>query len=178
MHTYTVKNNILFFWGGPFSQWSKKSKFKIHNSDWRNIFEHCEFAHSIEFASTEQAMMFGKAIVFSDLETAEKILKTDDPKEQKALGRLVKNFNDAEWDKVKFRLVTMINTAKFAQSESLRKFLLDTGHNIICEASPVDKIWGIGLSEDNPLAWDTNTWKGENLLGRALMQVRENLRNP
>jgi ribA/ribD-fused uncharacterized protein len=94
----------------------------------------------------------------------------------KDLGRQVKGFVEADWDRAKRRIVTEGNLAKFAQNGRLRDFLLSTGDRILVEASPVDQIWGIGLAADDEKARNPLEWRGDNLLGFALMDVRDDLR--
>ena len=103
------------------------------------------------------------------------ILKASDPQTAKELGRAVKNFDDRIWKANRRRLVTEGNIAKFEQNEKLKSFLLSTCGIVLVEASPVDSIWGIGLIADDERAKDPMMWQGENLLGFALMDVREKL---
>jgi ribA/ribD-fused uncharacterized protein len=91
------------------------------------------------------------------------------------LGRNIKNFEQTAWDKVKFDIVVTGNFHKFSQNESFKNFLLATQHQILVEASPYDTVWGIGLKETEAAALNPNTWQGENLLGFALMTVRDKL---
>ena len=115
--------------------------------------------------------------VFKDEDTKKLIENTPNPKEVKKLGRLVKNYNDLIWDKVRLSNMVYVNYLKFSQNEDLKKELLDTGDKIMVEASPYDRIWGVGLDENNPLILDKANWNGLNLLGDALMEVRNKLRN-
>ena len=121
-------------------------------------------------------MMLGKARLFQDKVAAEKILASDDPRKIKKLGRSVQNFDDKLWDSVKYPLVLTGNYNKFVQNPQLRNFLLSTGKSILVEASPYDRVWGIGLSADDPRAKDPRQWLGRNLLGFALMEVRDEIR--
>ena len=113
-----------------------------------------------------------KALLFGDKETAKKIMKTQLPGEQKSLGRSVKNFDRNIWDQHCMSIVIKGNYAKFSQDGVLKKQLLHTGNRIIVEASPYDKIWGIGMLENDPGIEDPTNWKGLNLLGNAIMTVR------
>ena len=106
----------------------------------------------------------------------EKILAAEKPAIAKALGREVKNFNAAVWADTSYKIVVEGNRHKFAQNESLKSFLLHTDNKIIVEASPPDAIWGIGLAQDSEEAQNPFTWKGTNLLGFALMEVRDILK--
>lgn len=124
----------------------------------------------------EQYMMAGKAELFSDQEIREQILKCSDPKQIKALGRKVRRFDQKVWDKFKYAIVLNGNWCKFSQNRNLREFLLSTGDSVLAEASPYDNIWGIRLSANSLEAQDPMKWRGQNLLGFALMEVRDELR--
>ena len=145
----------------PFSQWYS-----------------CEFSiNGIVFNTAEQYMMFSKAMLFNNDLIAEKILKTDDPRQQKELGRQVINFNIETWNKNAFNIVYRGNFAKFLQNENLKKFLLDTRDKSLVEASSSDIIWGIGLSEIDNKRFDRALWNGTNWLGEVLICVREDIKN-
>ncbi len=130
-----------------------------------------------EYICTEQYMMAEKARLFGDTTAHEAIMHSDQAKEIKALGRQVQGFTDALWNENKYRIVLEGNIAKFSQNEPLRAFLLGTDDAIIAEASPYDGIWGIRLAQTDPRAQDPRTWRGENLLGFALMETRDILRD-
>lgn len=150
-----------FFWGPnfPYSQ-----------------FYACEFTiDDITFNCTEQYMMYNKAMLFEDEEVAEMVLKENDPRQHKKLGRKVKNFDQKTWDANCSAIVERGNKAKFSQNEELKATILETHPKTIVETSPHDKIWGIGLHKNDPLAWDRSTWKGLNLLGQALTKIRDEL---
>lgn len=132
---------------------------------------------SIKFSSMEQYMMYKKAIVFNDNKIAKAILETTDVSKIKALGRQVSNFNDKYWNGVRQIIVYKGLLEKFSQNEDLKKRLLNTGNDILAECAVQDKIWGIGLSMKDVNRWDMEKWRGENLLGFALMMVREELRS-
>ncbi len=117
-------------------------------------------------------MMAEKARMFNDRDTREKIMQAATPGEAKSLGRQVRGFREEQWGAERFSLVVRGNAAKFDQNEPLRRFLCSTGTAILVEASPVDRIWGIGLAQDDPAATEPRQWLGENLLGFALMRVR------
>lgn len=137
----------------------------------------CRFEiDQIEYCCTEQFMMAQKACLFGDQTVYEKIMASTQPKEIKALGREIWAFEQKKWDEHKYRIVLKGNVAKFSQNERLREFLLGTGEAVLAEASPYDHIWGICLSADDPLAKEPKDWKGENLLGFALMETRDILR--
>lgn len=122
-------------------------------------------------------MMAKKAELFGDKEMAVKIVAAKSPAEAKDLGRQVKNFNEAIWNEKRFEIVVEGNFHKFNQNEDLKAFLLDTKKRVLVEASPVDKIWGIGLTAESDKAENPLLWNGLNLLGFALMEVRDQLRD-
>lgn len=146
-------------------------------SNWPSQWFICDFVlDGISYNCCEKRMMHQKAILFGDLETAELILKEDDPKEHKKFGRLVKNFCPEEWNAVADDVVFNANLAKFSQNEDLKKLLLDTGDKIIVECAPYDAIWGNGLNITETLQTKEIDWKGTNRLGKAIMRVREALK--
>ena len=121
--------------------------------------------------------MAEKARLFLDEENHQKILDCKHPNEAKKLGRAVKNFDSEIWDSKKYVIVYKANLAKFSQHEPLKEFLLNTKNRVIVEASPVDNIWGIGMAKDHKHVENPNKWKGYNLLGYVLMEVRDYLNN-
>jgi ribA/ribD-fused uncharacterized protein len=127
------------------------------------------------FPSAEHCMMFRKAQLFGDEPAAMSCLRASTPKQVKAIGRAVRNFDEDTWNAQRSRIVVAANTAKFEQNEALRAFLISTGEQVLVEASPTDAVWGIGLSADDPRAHDPRSWPGLNLLGFALMEVRAGL---
>lgn len=163
VYSQPVKGNYetddyCFFWSGPFSNW--------HPS----VFTH----KGIVYNCSEQAMMYEKAILFNDHDAAKAILSTNDPKEQKRLGRGVKGYIEHEWVARREHIVREILIDKFAQNPELLSDLLDTDQLMIVEASPYDSVWGIAMGVDKyPDILDQTKWKGQNLLGRLLMDVRE-----
>lgn len=156
-----VNDMYVFFWGGIYSNWYMvRFLYKGHS-----------------FNNTEQAFMWEKAVLFNDNEIAAKILKTSCPKESKSLGRKVKNFNNTQWDDVKENIMFDVNYEKFTQNNRLCEELLSTDNKILVEASPYDKIWGIGLHWEDDRCLDETNWLGENLLGKVLIKVRETIKN-
>ena len=131
----------------------------------------------ITFSSMEQYMMYEKAVLFKDQTTAEKILQTDDVAEIKALGRTVQNFDEKVWVKEREGIVYRGVSEKFRQNPELAEKLERTGEEIIAECAVKDRIWGIGLSMKDENRLSINKWRGQNLLGRILMRVREDIRN-
>ena len=130
---------------------------------------------SISYTSMEQYMMYQKAITFDDTDIAKQILETDDVSKVKALGRAVRNYNDTIWNGVRQITVYKGLLAKFSQNEDLKEKLLSTDKNILAEAARTDPVWGIGISIKDNARFDMNKWRGKNLLGFALMQVRKEL---
>ena len=151
-----VVNNYVFFLKGPFSQWYQAGMEE----------------NGIVFNCCEQYMMYHKAVLFRDKITAERILNSSDPYEQKRLGRMVRNFVPSLWDKHKENIVFQGNYLKFTQNADLRAYLMSTGERIIVEANKYDPIWGIGMFSDDRNLLRTELW-GQNLLGKAIMKVRE-----
>ena len=129
----------------------------------------------VEYNCAEQYMMAEKARLFRDSETCEKIMSSSSPREIKALGRAVNNFNAELWSSVSKDIVVKGNLHKFSQNKDMFQFLCETGNKIIVEASPCDTIWGIGMSERDEGVSDPHNWKGTNHLGFALMEVRDML---
>ena len=129
----------------------------------------------VVYKTAEHYMMAGKAKLFNDKEIFERILSKISPKDVKDLGRQIKNFDATSWDQHKYQIVERGNYLKFSQNKELNHFLIQTGSKVLVEASPVDPVWGIGLAEDNAYAWEPAKWRGENLLGFALMEVRDKL---
>jgi hypothetical protein len=125
------------------------------------------------YPTAEHFMMAEKAALFGDHEMRAQVLQAPGPGAAKALGRKVRGFDDATWVANRFSIVVRANSAKFAQNPELGQFLQQTGSRVLVEASPVDRIWGIGMAQDNEKVNNPNLWRGLNLLGFALMQVRE-----
>jgi ribA/ribD-fused uncharacterized protein len=154
-----MRFTFFFTEASPFSQWYR-----------------CRFeADGRVFSCMEQYMMLGKARLFGDAETGEKIMAADHPRQHKALGRAVKPFDDKVWRRERETIVLTGNRAKFTQNEELRALLLATAGTTLVEASPYDRIWGIGLGANDPRAQDPAQWRGQNLLGKILTQLRDEL---
>lgn len=150
---------FFFTEASPFSQWYR-SAFTVDG---------------VAFNCAEQFMMHGKARLFDDAETAQLILAADHPRDHKALGRKVKRFDGAVWNREREAIVLAGNRAKFTQDPALLAQLLATRGTTLVEASPYDRIWGIGLSATDPKAQDPATWRGQNLLGKILTRLRDEL---
>ncbi|KAM7189567.1 protein of unknown function (DUF1768) domain containing protein [Naviculisporaceae sp. PSN 640] len=140
----------------------------------RETAEQCD-SGSIVFNCAEQFMMYCKAARFGDHATQRKILLSKDPKEQKKLGRMTSGFEDASWDEVKYNVVVVGNMAKFGQNKHLMKVLLDTIGRELAEAASKDRVWGIGFTANNARKNPSREKWGQNLLGKALMEVRERI---
>ncbi|MER0448609.1 NADAR family protein [Streptomyces sp. Edi4] len=162
---------FLYFWGhaprrdgslGPscFSQW------------WPSRF----VVDGVEYATAEHWMMASKARLFKDAEGERAALTAANPALAKKAGRLVRGFDEAVWRRERYGTVLAGCLHKFGQDEALRSYLLSTGARVLVEASPLDRVWGIGLSADAPGARDPRLWRGLNLLGFALTEARERLR--
>ncbi|TDM08812.1 MAG: DUF1768 domain-containing protein [Ideonella sp. MAG2] len=160
----------LFFWGHTptqpdvvckacFSQWYP-APFELDGHIYR---------------TAEHYMMAAKALLFGDLACRERILKAVHPGEAKRLGRQVRGYVESTWEAHRFQIVCSANLAKFSQRDRMSGFLLSTGSRVLVEASPVDSIWGIGLAADHPNASRPTQWPGLNLLGIALMEVRQQI---
>ncbi len=154
-----MSDKFYFFWFGPFSQW--------HLSDF--------IIDNIRYNCAEQYMMAEKARLFNDLESLNKIMLAKTPKEQKALGRKVKNFDENIWSQNLEEIIFKANLAKFTQNLKLKRLILNVD-KILVEASPYDRIYGIGLKADDPRAQDQKTWLGENKLGFILMKVKDKIK--
>jgi ribA/ribD-fused uncharacterized protein len=124
----------------------------------------------------EQYMMAEKARLFGDTEIEEKIMNCNNPNEIKGLGRKVRGFDEEIWNKVKYSIVVNGNYDKFMQNEKLKAYLLSTEDKILVEASPYDNVWGIQMSENDEDIKNPELWRGENLLGFALMEVRNEIK--
>lgn len=130
----------------------------------------------VQYSSMEQYMMHQKALLFQDNEIAEQIMETNNVGKIKALGRAVKNYDDAIWNGMRQIIIYEGLLEKFRQEDVLREELLATGEDILAECAVQDRIWGIGLSMKDDRRFEISEWQGQNLLGFALMRVREVLK--
>jgi ribA/ribD-fused uncharacterized protein len=154
-----TRQGYTFFWSGPFSQWHA-----------------CRFnVDGLVYNCAEQFMMAQKASLFGDSEALGAIMASRTPREQKALGRKVRRFNQEKWEGRARDVVYQGNWAKFTRNPDLKELLLATRRTVLVEASPSDTIWGIGLAEDDPRALDPKTWRGRNWLGEVLTRVRDHI---
>lgn len=150
---------FTFFWKGPFSQWHS-SFFEIDGTT---------------YSCAEQYMMAEKARFFGDEVRLKEILFSNNPRDQKIAGRKVMPFHEEKWNKVAKDVVYRGSYTKYTQNPELKKRLLSTAGTTLVEASPYDKIWGIGLGEQDPRAQNRKTWQGKNWLGQILTEVREKI---
>jgi ribA/ribD-fused uncharacterized protein len=127
------------------------------------------------YATAEHWMMAGKARLFGDDRAEREALTARHPAQAKAAGRTVRGFDEAVWERERFRLVVEGSVHKFTADPALRRYLLATGDRVLVEASPLDRVWGIGLAAGDPGADEPRAWRGLNLLGFALMQARARL---
>jgi ribA/ribD-fused uncharacterized protein len=162
---------FLFFWGhrpprdggvgaGCLSQW------------WPAAFT----VDGVRYPTAEHYMMAEKARLFDDTAAADSIVAAPHPKRAKDLGRRVSGFDEAVWAEHRYDIVVRGTEAKFAGNQDLAEYLLTTGSRVLVEASPTDRVWGIGMAADDDRAESVAAWQGLNLLGFALMEVRERLR--
>lgn len=162
-----ITDEYVFFYKDWLSNY-QKTNFTV---EWKGT--------TYTFSSTEKGFMYIKAITFGDLVTASKIMKTDDPNQCRKLGRQVKGYKDSEWEKIRYDVFYTLNWAKYTQDKELQKKLLDPkfdGKKFV-EASPIDKIWGIGYAEDNPNIEYAQIYWGKNYLGRILTNIRKRLKS-
>ncbi|MEV7245463.1 NADAR family protein [Streptomyces sp. NPDC093248] len=129
----------------------------------------------VHYATAEHWMMARKARLFGDAEAERRVLAAEHPAEAKKAGRLVRGFDEAIWERERFRIVVEGSAHKFAAHAGPAAFLRGTGDRVLVEASPVDRVWGIGLAAGDEAASDPERWRGPNLLGFALMEARDRL---
>jgi len=161
----------LFFWG-----YTKKQEGIIDKSCFSQWYPSLFEVVGITYKTAEHWMMAKKASLFHDSEALESIMAAEKPAVAKAIGREVKNFDAALWSASAYSIVVEGNLYKFSQRDELKSYLLKTGNKIIVEASPSDAVWGIGLAQDAKDAINPFKWRGTNLLGFALMEVRDLLK--
>ena len=183
-----TSQGVIAFWrptdiNGIFSQWWK-SDFTLTSEILTQVPNHLtheliselgDILHHLfnyTYSSAEKFMMMCKALLFGDMFSFSLMKVINDPKLMKTMGRTVVGFIESRWKKYSILFVTLGNFLKFTQVPGLKKLLQLTGNNILVEGSPMDKIWGVGLKFDNPLIQHRKNWRGQNLLGIALMDVR------
>ena len=166
-----TESKFLFFWGHQPNKDGSISK-TCFSQWWLSSFE----VDKVIYKTAEHWMMAKKAELFNDNEVLAKIINANSPAEAKKLGREVKNYDDKLWLANRYEIVKEGNYHKFSQNIDLKTFLLNTKDRVLVEASPVDPIWGIGMASDHKDVMNPEKWKGLNLLGLALMEVRDELR--
>ena len=162
-----VTDTHVYFLNGPFSQWHPSTFQARLLPD----FETMLFSHA------EQYMMARKSVLFDDFDTLQLIMRADTPREQKELGRQVKNFDPVKWDANARDIVYEGNLAKFSQNQDLKEYLLSSGDRYLVEGAWYDKVWGVALAWDDDKILDPANWAGTNWLGEALMLVRAKIKN-
>ncbi|MEU7282684.1 NADAR family protein [Streptomyces sp. NPDC045431] len=130
----------------------------------------------VRYATAEHWMMAEKARLFGDADAERAAVEARSPAAAKKAGRLVRGFDEAIWERERFAIVVAGSAHKFGQHPELREYLLSTNTRVLVEASPLDRVWGIGLAATDPDASNPAKWRGLNLLGFALMQARTTLR--
>jgi len=170
---------MITFWGankpnGYMSNWfmsdfTYNPKIHTHLVGCKSIHE----SPKTMFLCVEQFMMWAKARLFKDFDIANVILQEENPKRMKTLGRDVSGFDNAVWSTWRYDIVYLACMLKFSQNQELNNKLVSTGNSIIVEASPYDKIWGVGLSDQDSRINNPDQWLGLNLLGKTLMEVRQ-----
>lgn len=161
---------FVFFWGG-----SSHPDGEIGSHVLSQWYEHPFTAEGVLYRTAEHYMMAAKARLFGDSPRLELILAAATPGEAKAHGASVHDFDEATWEERRFDIVVAGSVAKFSSDDRLRSYLVGTGERVLVEASPRDRIWGIGLSRHDPDAERPSRWAGSNLLGFALMEARSRL---
>lgn len=162
MRQYTINNGMILFWKSCYSQWYQ-TEFKDKNG--------------LKFYNAEQFMMYHKAKLFNDIEAMRKIINEKNPRILKEYGRQVSNYVEDVWVQAREEVVILGNYYKFTQNDIILKELMSSIDKELVEASPVDRIWGIGLSELDDRCLDKSKWRGLNLLGKCLMRVRDILKS-
>ena len=166
-----TESKFLFFWGHQPNKDGSISK-TCFSQWWLSSFE----VDKVIYKTAEHWMMAKKAELFKDHAVLEKILQAKSPAEAKKLGRQVMNYHENLWLAARFEIVKEGNNHKFNQNPELKTFLLNTKNRVLVEASPVDAIWGIGMAGDHKDVMNPEKWRGLNLLGFALMEVRDELK--
>lgn len=162
------KIKYIFFWGNTPSYDGSITKTCL--SQWFD----CRFTvDGVEYSTAEQYMMAQKALLFGDEKIYAEIMNAVHPKQFKEFGRRISGFSEEIWNQHKTDIVIKGNIAKFSQNEKLKYFLLNTNKRVLVEASPYDKIWGIGMDYKDTRCENPTLWNGENLLGFCLMEVRD-----
>jgi ribA/ribD-fused uncharacterized protein len=166
--SHLQRDDFIFFWK-PNPAKDGKIQASCLSQWWLGSFQFKDIA----YVCAEQWMMAEKARLFKDEKTLASILSSSDPRQVKALGQRVTPFDDQRWNKNKYAIVVFGNYLKFSQDSALAAYLDKTRGKILVETSPTDKIWGIGMAQEDKDVYTVSKWKGQNLLGFALMEVRD-----
>lgn len=167
-----VTDTHVYFLKGPLSQWYP-SEF-VGNDPLSSMMGYTGKLY--KYVNCEQWMMHGKALLMKDFDTAKLIMEATKPSIIKDLGREVKNYDEELWSRLRFTVVTFGNYLKFRSNPELRTFLESTGNRTLVEAAWYDSVWGVKLSQDDDSILDEANWQGQNLLGKALMTVRDSFK--
>lgn len=154
----TIKNGFALFW----SEWP---------SNWRHSPMTID---GVVYNCVEQYMMAEKCRCFGDTKHEAMVMSATDPSDQKRYGRMAGPYVESKWAAVRYEVVLRATVEKYRQNPDLRRMLLDPQYDGVTfvEASPEDTVWGIGLKKDDPRAWNEATWRGTNLLGKAVTEAR------
>ncbi|CAE8722343.1 unnamed protein product [Polarella glacialis] len=174
---------LAFYSDRPGRQWREFSNFYRHAVPFEFRLPACVrqvpgMPDSVWCEFSEKAIMACKAALMGDQELLQSICASQEPKDCKALGRGVRNFDQELWDRHLEEIAVEVVFQKFSSSKELRQVLLSTGHKILAEAAPNDAIWGIGLGSQDVRCQDPTAWLGRNVLGFALMEARQRLLSP
>ena len=156
---------------------NKQIIFTVPDFCWTEIMRSSGLPQSVPIDFSEKSIMLCKASLMGDPISYQMIIESSDPKHTKGLGRKIKPWNQQKWDKYVCEIAKEVVKQKFSQLDTERDVLFSTGDNILAEATKNDCIWGIGLDESNANINDPSKWRGKNILGWALMQFREELKN-
>lgn len=157
----------IYFYGGVFSNF-----VTCHNGCAIEI-----DGRKISFKTSEHAFNALKAVEFGDMVSLKRIIESNYSSDAKEIGRYIKGFDDVVWERVRYDRMKQCLVAKYTQNENYRKILLETGNKVLVEARPTDKVWGVGVAIGDRNLYNELTWKGRNLLGRCLMEVRDEIAN-
>ena len=162
-----ITNKFVFFWKAYIANWS------ITPHGLKAVIN----GQEVCVPTSEHLFMAFKAEFFKDWENLQNIVNSSTPREAKDFGRLVKNYNEEAWNKVRFNMMLKALTIRFEQDEKFAEQLMGDRFKDkeFVEASPIDRIWGIGLAETDPNIEDKSKWRGTNLLGQCLNTLRKNM---
>lgn len=169
-HQNELRLKYLCFWGH-----TPKPGVEVGDFCFSQWFPASFTVDGLTYPTAEHWMMAEKARLFKDEDAFQAVLKSKTPGEAKKIGRRVRHFDDALWKANGYRMVIEGSIHKFRQNRAMGEYLINTGNRVLVEASPVDEIWGVGLTKDSDQVLNPETWRGLNLLGFALMEARDYL---